>query len=59
MTGKEDITSAMIEAGADILAGFDLTLADESIWAVRVFEAMNGAASISRRSESCSEPALE
>ena len=52
------VSPAMIEAGADVLAGFDLTFADERIWAARVFETMRRAASPSLQSASYSEPDL-
>jgi hypothetical protein len=44
-TGME-VTPAMIDAGADVLAAFDLTFADERCWAARAFAAMSRAAAV-------------
>jgi hypothetical protein len=39
-----EVTPEMIEAGALVLAGFDMTFADADLWARRVFLAMLRAA---------------
>lgn len=40
-----EVTSAMIEAGALVLAAFDTTFCGEAVWAERVYKAMRKAAS--------------
>ena len=38
-----EVTPAMIEAGASVLAGFDTYFTSEEIWAERVYRAMRAA----------------